>query len=150
MERIMSKYIDLTDTISRDNGTLTVYAWRVLKWLDEHPDQVPGPTITKSISRELFEALGDRLLTLADFEKVLHATTGTTVTPDPEPTNAQSIDKLLTEFDNLNASCGGEHGDHDLAEFLTARGVKAPGGDDASKARSDAAWDLNIDRQGGA
>lgn len=53
---------------------------------------------------------------------------GITVIPDPEPTNAQSIDGLLTEFTHLNASCGGEWGDHDLAEFLDARGVKAPEG----------------------
>lgn len=131
----MSKYEELHELIVGDKtfdltASECLGAKIALQWLDQNHDQVPGRTITKSISRELFEALGDRLLTLADFEQVLHATTGTTVTPDPEPTNVQSIDKLLTEFANLNASCGGEQGDHDLAEFLDAHGVIVQGGDD--------------------
>lgn len=127
------KFIDLGPQIAKEAGGLSLtslaheHQLRVLKWLDEHPDQVPGRTMTASefgnYNTEAAGTYGDGFR--AGFERA-----GGEVVPDPEPTNAQSIDKLLTEFANLNASCGGEQGDHDLAEFLDAHGVKAPGVDD--------------------
>lgn len=99
------------------------YADAAMRWLQMHPDQAPGRTITVS---EISKAFGTEYVAWA---RLCLARIGVTVVPDPEPTNAQSLSKLLEEFAQLNASCGGEQGDHDLAEFLDARGVRA-GSDD--------------------
>lgn len=123
------KYIDLEDRVFDEvaNNSRT-QCRRVLAWLDDHPDRVPGRTITESEYEEIVgwchSAYGVARGPLSAFGRRL-----VTVDPDPEPTNAELIDELLAEFAHLNASCGGEQGDHDLAEFLDARGVRA-GGDD--------------------
>lgn len=119
------KYIDLASRISSESGA---YHLRdtiiegVLEWLDEHPDQVPGRTITVSEFDEAVESCITEDATVPPH--TFAARLGVVCVPDPEPTNVQSIDKLLTEFASLNASCGGEQGDHDLAEFLDAHGVR--------------------------
>ena len=45
-----NKYIDLAERIWRTDNWRTSYAsvGMVLEWLDRHPDQVPGRTITES------------------------------------------------------------------------------------------------------
>ena len=121
------KYIDLTEEIWRADEGRTSFGSvnMVLDYLDRRPERVPGRTITESEFHEVADAHRNGGLGWEDLADSL----GITVVPDPEPTNAQSLSKLLEEFAQLNASCGGEQGDHDLAEFLDARGVRA-GSDD--------------------
>ena len=124
------KYEDLASRISDDlEPTMAgeAYIRNSLRWLDEHPDQVPGRTITESGWIEACKATmgGDMVAPFA-----LATRLGVTITPDPEPTNRDRLQGWLVEFAERNASCGGERGDCDLAEFLDAHGVKAPGGDD--------------------
>lgn len=127
----MSNYIDLEPQVSDYYGTIPGQERRAgicdaLRYLDSHPEQVPGRTITRSKFNSAFTEWFDER-DKARIVGIIERLFGITVIP--EPTNAQSIDKLLIEFAHLNASCGGEQGDHDLAVFLDARGVKA-GGDD--------------------
>ena len=117
------KYSDLEERIKRDRDLSLTGLDRVtytLRWLDRNPDQVPGRAMTESGCHDLYHAAyyGEKA-----FRGELEDQ-GFAFIADPEPTNAESIDNLLTEFANLNASCGGEQGDHDLAEFLDARGVR--------------------------
>lgn len=126
----MSKYIDLWRQIAASddyNSDDRRIIRETLYWLDDHADRVPGRTITRTEYRDTLDhavkvsGYGD------DWERGFCTgltVGGTKVAPDPEPTNLESISKLLTEFAELNASCGGEQGDHDLAEFLDARGVQ--------------------------
>lgn len=127
----MSKYINLigqiTERLDVPCGNIRLGIHEALAYLDRNPDQVPGRTITRTEYRDTLNhavktsGYGD------DWERGFCTgltVGGTKVVPDPEPTNAESISKLLTEFAELNASCGGEQGDHDLAEFLDARGVQ--------------------------
>lgn len=120
------KYIDLVDKISDvlEPG-LAGYAYirNALLWLDQNPDQVPGPTMTESEMEHKCATYGSAYET--GFRQA-----GGVVIPDPEPTNRDRLQGWLVEFAERNASCGGERGDCDLAEFLDAHGVKAPGGDD--------------------
>lgn len=127
----MSKFIDLEPQVSDYYGTTPGQERRAgicdaLRYLDSHPEHVPGRTMAES--RYAAEGKGRSLTYMRGFDAAL-IELGATVIPDPEPTNLESISKLLAEFAELNASCGGEQGDHDLAEFLNARGVK-DGGDD--------------------
>ena len=104
-------------TMSERMGALVA-----LQWLDQNPDQVPGLTMPESEMEHKCATYGSAYET--GFKQA-----GGVVIPDPEPTNAESINKLLTEFAHLNASCGGEQGDHNLAEFLDARGVRVSSDD---------------------
>lgn len=132
------KYIDLADTITErldvPCGNIRLGIHEALAYLDRYPDQAPGRTITESDYSDIAEWARNYSNRGWEGRTVL-AGVGISIVPDPdpdpdpEPTNAESISKLLAEFAELNASCGGEQGDHDLAEFLNARGVKA-GGDD--------------------
>ena len=120
---MVEKYIDLEERIKRDRDLSLTGLDRVtytLRWLDRNPDQAPGRTITESECHDLYHAA---YYGAKAFRGELEDQ-GFAFIADPEPTNAESIDNLLTEFANLNASCGGEQGDHDLAEFLDARGVR--------------------------
>lgn len=121
------KYEDLIENIEND-GTFDmtrselVGARVALQWLDQNRDQVPGRTMPESEMEHKCATYGSAYET--GFRQA-----GGVVIPDPEPTNAESINKLLTEFAHLNASCGGEQGDHNLAEFLDARGVRVSSDD---------------------
>ena len=120
---MVEKYSDLEERIKRDRDLSLTGLDRVtytLRWLDRNPYQVPGRTITESGCHDLYHAA---YYGAKAFRGELEDQ-GFAFIADPEPTNAESIDNLLTEFANLNASCGGEQGDHDLAEFLDARGVR--------------------------
>ena len=117
------KYSDLEERINRDRDLSLTGLDRVtytLRWLDRNPDQVPGRTMTERGCHDLYHAA---YYGAKAFRGELEDQ-GFAFIADPEPTNAESIDNLLTEFAKLNASCGGEQGDHDLAEFLDARGVR--------------------------
>ena len=79
----MNKYEDLAEAIHNDG--IDAY-WdeilAVLRWLDEHPDQVPGRTITESEFHEVADAHRNGGLGWRDLADSL----GITVVPDPEPT----------------------------------------------------------------
>ncbi|WCE39142.1 hypothetical protein PGC08_14200 [Brevibacterium sp. BDJS002] len=143
----MSNYIDLEPKVSDYYGTIPGQERRAgicdaLRYLDSHPDQVPGQTITQSEFHETADAHRNGGLGWED----LAARFGITIVPDPARTNAEKLADDIREVDG-----GHNLGSGVLAERLASLGwLKAPEGDDADKARSDAAWALNIDRQGGA
>ena len=119
------KYIDLAGTIIEDLHLTESEASGVdaaMRWLQMRPGTWPGRTITES---QIAEAFGDEYHYWA---KRRLSRIGITVVPDPEPTNRDRLQGWLVEFAERNASCGGERGDCDLAEFLDAHGVKAPEG----------------------
>lgn len=127
------RFIDLVPTISKDlhlTSTETSGCDAGMSWLDMHPDQAPGRTITKSASRELFESLADRLLTLSDFEQILHTATGITTVAEPEPTNAELLSRDIEKFYDQPQS-GLQSYETGMAQFLLEQGwTKVPGGDD--------------------
>lgn len=91
----MSKYIDLAAKFSADRdftSAATVVA-AFGSWLDAHPDQAPGRTITESEVREAWgaDAIGAPKMLLRDL--------GITIVPDPEPTNAELINEAYEIWD---------------------------------------------------
>lgn len=116
------KYEDLHEPIINDETFYMTAFERLgakiaLQWLDEHPDQVPGRTMTES---EIAKAFGTEYVAWA---RLCLARIGITVVPDPEPTNAEKIIELMGKAPaSLNR--------RDLAKWLDEAGVKAPGGDD--------------------
>lgn len=120
------KYIDLADPIINEDtrrGVAGVYA--ALTWLDSHPDQVPGRTITESEFHETADAHRNGGLGWED----LASRFGITVTPDPEPTNAEKLEAHLLDLLGVVEAIGNT-GVHNMAYELDRAGVKAPGGDD--------------------
>ena len=125
------KYIDLAQPIIDANDAeidfmCSCYDRGVeaaLEYLDEHPGQAPGRTITES---QIAEAFGDEYHYWA---KRRLSRIGITVVPDPEPTNAEKLAKeILASFNKCEFDL--ESSFEQLAKALDARGVKAPGGDD--------------------
>lgn len=120
------RYYDLFAEISRmtmpHNERMGVAT--ALHWLDEHPDQVPGRTITLADSlaeTEVFTPAA-RYAWVRGFE----AAGGRII---PEPTNAEKLAEAIT-----NAAHGVGIGSTTanikaIAEHLDDAGVKAPGGD---------------------
>ncbi|GAA1642714.1 hypothetical protein GCM10009700_31900 [Brevibacterium sanguinis] len=96
---------------------------------------VPATPAVRTITKNKYTEIRDELVRVgavrgdSEFFVIVTAL-GIEVVPDPEPTNAERLNGLLVEFTHLNASCGGEQGDHALAAFLDAHGVIAPGGDE--------------------
>lgn len=112
------RYYDLFAEISRMTMPQDerVGVSTALRWLDEHPDQVPGRTITESDFHETADAHRNGGLGWED----LAIRFGITVIPDPEPTNAERLDKDIQEVDLHMTS-------RQLAEALIERGwTKAP------------------------
>lgn len=123
------KFIDLGPQIVKEAGGLSLtslaheHQLRVLKWLDEHPDQVPGRTMTASefgnYNTEAAGTYGDGFR--AGFERA-----GGEVVPDPEPTNAENL-----EQDLMLAEVNAGSDPTAIARWLAGQGwLKAPGGDD--------------------
>lgn len=114
------KYIDLYETVSDDmfiRPDEVSVSRCVLEWLDEHPDQVPKRTITES---QIAEAFGDEYHYWA---KRRLSRIGITVVPDPEPTNAEKLERIWADWDPTREG---------VWEFFDRRGVKAPGGDNGT------------------
>jgi|SRR5699024_5235632 len=101
-------------TMSERMGALVA-----LQWLDQNPDQVPGRTMTRS---DMVEAFGEEY---AEWATSRLARIGYTIVPDPEPTNAEKLDKIMEEWPGRATAS-----DPTFGEYLHNRGVKAPGGDD--------------------
>lgn len=121
----MGKYIDLAQTIRNDSAQayydeIVV----VLRWLDEHPDQVPGRTISAGkvgqhahLIRTIPIACQVETPTIIDFLEAI----GITVVPDPEPTNKERLAQLIGGGIRANK----QYADG-LAEYLDDMGVTAP------------------------
>lgn len=126
------KYIDLASRISNESGA---YHLRdtiiegVLEWLDEHPDQVPGRTITESEAWDIAGRTFHRWGSVEELASHLRGTfrqLGITVVPDPEPTNTEKLSALYDQWLESDApACRVSFG-----QFMDKAGVKAPGGDD--------------------
>lgn len=94
----VEKFADLTDAVGEnidtsDHGVRTGIEW-TLEWLDEHPDRVPGRTMTESEYLSAVDAAkeaapndlwwqGRAILSHAEVKIV-----------DPEPTNAEKWKKF--------------------------------------------------------
>lgn len=119
----MSKFINLSEDIAiATENTRSPYAWdaqrEALEWLDSHPDQVPGRTITESELREYVEEIWDYV----DHEgvKELAGWCGANVIPDPKPTNTESIGYLIDAYRSISFPTMA------LSDYLDKAGVKAP------------------------
>lgn len=116
------KFIDLTDAIKVDNGWTRTAIESILEWLDEHPDQVPGLTMTQSEMDRKCNIFGHEYLT--GFTGA-----GGRVVPDPKPTNVERWEKFICDWMDTQ--------DEPIVfpvlaftDHLDAAGIKAPGGDD--------------------
>lgn len=111
------KFIDLHDEIEDNLGSTRAAIESILQWLDEHPDQVPGRTMTASefgnYNTEAAGTYGDGFR--AGFERA-----GGEVIPDPEPTNAEKWIKFCSSKMGLDL-------DPWQANVLDKAGMKAPG-----------------------
>lgn len=95
----MSKYIDLGPRVAEDTRKSLTSACHMvqleaLRWLDEHPDQTPGRTITEADYRQAM--LDATEAEDFDTERFLQ-TLGITVVPDPEPTEESKIEKIILD-----------------------------------------------------
>lgn len=120
----MKKYIDLADQVWDEVGIIdSGFVQKTLNWLDDHPDQVPGRTITKSeIEASVVHARQCASFTTnpVGFVRSALDILGITVVPDPEPTNAERLADVLREFWTPVED------PTEFAELLDERGVKAP------------------------
>lgn len=122
------KYIDLLTDIAEDTARVSfadqAAIHSALSWLDDHPDQVPGRTITESKYKKHTQYFS--ISEVGAFNAGLHAA-GVSVVPDPEPSNAEKLADFLRRHDLDSIT---NDGADEFARQLDADGVKAPGGDD--------------------
>lgn len=124
------KYIDLAGRITDEIGGFKSAHSVTLRWLDqlasEHPDQVPGRTITASEFDEAVESCATEDYTVPPH--TFAARLGVVCVPDPEPTNAELLVEDLAGIYGANLNWTAKIA---ISEALAERGwVKAPGGDD--------------------
>ena len=120
----MSNYIDLEPQISDYYGTIPGQERRAgicdaLRFLDSHPEHVPGRTITEGELDKIADEcrIDDTASVYIDnFAERL----GITVVP--EPTEAEKLAEIISEY-TYNSE------PQALAEALVRAGVKAPGGE---------------------
>lgn len=119
------KFSDLAEQIYDDTKIPTMLGVaETLIWLDEHPDQVPGRTVTRRDFERAFDFHFDDE-DIDRHERFL-AHLGITVVPDPEPTNAEKIDRLLLEHELIADAKYRKV----IAEALDSEGVRAPEADE--------------------
>ena len=119
------KYIDLASRISDDlEPTMAgeAYICNALRWLDEHPDQVPRLTVTASEFDEAVESCVTEDATVPPH--TFAARLGVVCVPDPEPTNAEKWQELLARYKDEAT------GLESFSDWADRKGLKAPGGDD--------------------
>lgn len=125
------KYIDLEPQIVSQIPGSDADQRRVLRWLDDHPDQLPGRTITESRFKTIRDEFMRRNIvrSASGFFELVTFGLGLTVIPDPESTEAAKLADYLTVFD-LDVITN--QGRLQFAQALAMDGVKAPeaGGDD--------------------
>lgn len=126
------KFIDLGPQIVKEAGGLSLtslaheHQLRVLEWLDEHPDQVPGRTITRSDCQKLMD---DTSMPYGvGFTDGFHQAGGSIV-DDPEPTNEEKLSRDIESFYDQPQD-GIQSYEDGMARFLLGRGwTKAPEGE---------------------
>lgn len=109
----------------------------IVEYLNRHgwlrdPDQAPGRPITRSEFNKAFSEWFDER-DKARIVGIVERLFGITVIPDPEPTNAELIERKLRELREEPGEWMTYATDSDICGFaraLDAKGVKAPGGDD--------------------
>ena len=118
----MSKFIDLADEVGDLIGVpissiAGAHVEDVLRWLDRHPEKVPGRTITAGEVGQWSHLIRGDVETpsIIDFLEAL----GITVVPDSKPTNAEKLEQLYRNWSQstLNTPFG---------EWANSVGVKAP------------------------
>ena len=120
-EKYIDLHVEIADSIHWDATVADT-----LKWLDEHPDRVPGRTITASEFDEAVESCVTEDATVPPH--TFAARLGVVCVPDPEPTNAESLVEDLAGIYGANLNWTAKIA---ISEALAERGwVKAPGGDD--------------------
>ena len=113
------KYIDLKDEIREDSAiNAHVGIVTALRWLDAHPDQVPGRTITESEYSTVVEWAKTYALNGWKGRTVL-AEVGITVIPDPEPTNAEKLEQLHQNWSQSDRN-------PPFGEWADSVGIQAP------------------------
>lgn len=93
------KYIDLTDRIYNDEEVMSS-VWdvkEILDWLDEHPEQLAGRTITESSDRYVFD--GASALAV-EFGRVVESDDGY-LQPHPVFPDRHTITAMLKDGDHL-------------------------------------------------
>lgn len=118
----MSNYIELSPQIMAHESWITdsTEVNATLEWLDDHPDQAPGRTITASEFDEAVESCitEDATVPPHKFAERL----GVVCVPDPEPTDAE---KATADLETWGISRAGAL---ELGPWLAGQGwVKAPG-----------------------
>lgn len=117
-----NQHIVLTNQILREVGGDRAQIVDILAWLDDHPEQTPGRTITESRLREISYL---RANAHGWDDRKMFEAAGVQIVPDPEPTNAEQWEKFCSELGidlkpwQINY----------LSEAMDKRGVTAPGGD---------------------
>lgn len=123
------KYIDLANKIVESTGcvntaNLNMGIGHALRWLDDHPDQTPGRTITESQYSTLTAwAKGYSIYGWKGREML--SDIGITIVDDPEPSNAEKLTDELEAWGLTRSEA------LDLGPWLAGQGwTKVPGGDD--------------------
>lgn len=127
------KYIDLAPQIASMHdqplGTMRVVLGLLDEFASEHPDQIPGRTITRSERQDilngavLVSGYGD------DWERGFNTglvVSGTKVVPDPEPTDAEKMKEDLDEWQGDIKECVRLG----LPHYLASQGWTKAGDDD--------------------
>lgn len=129
------KYIDLGPQIAEGTQRpLTSLAHErqleALKWLDEHPDQVPGRSITRSEMRERMNENFTTKVRSIDVEAYTESL-GRIVVPDPEPMPTIEFARDIMRFESGDPDTKSvPHWAVNMASYLMDAGyVKAPEGE---------------------
>ena len=127
------KYIDMAEKITEGSNLSNTVSFRkgvawALEYLDAHPDQVPGRTITESEYSAAVDAAKrvkgvslDRLWWQGR-AFLFHA--GVKIVADPEPTNAERWQELLAQYKDEAT------GLESFGDWADRKGLRAPEADD--------------------
>lgn len=127
------KYIDMAEKITGGSNLSNTVSFRkgvawALEYLDAHPDQVPGRTITESEYSAAVDAAkrvkGVSLDRLWWQGRVFLSRAGVKIVADPEPTNAERWQELLAQYKDEAT------GLESFGDWADRKGLRAPEADD--------------------
>ena len=127
------KYIDMAEKITEGSNLSNTVSFRkgvawALEYLDAHPDQVPGRTITESEYSAAVDAAkrvkGVSLDRLWWQGRVFLFHAGVKIVADPEPTNAERWQELLAQYKDEAT------GLESFGDWADRKGLRAPEADD--------------------